>query len=390
MNEYIDRVGITVKAGNGGNGCISFRRERSAPNGGPNGGDGGKGGNIYIKGNHNLNSLMDFRYKKHWKAENGRDGETCLCTGRSGDDLIIQVPFGTQVYENGQLICEILNENQVILVKGGKRGLGNKRFARPDFQVPRIATDGDPGEEKELKLILKQIADVGVVGKPNAGKSTLVHVVSNAPVIIADYPFSTLKPKLANVKHHDQSMTFIDIPGLIEKAHEGKGLGHQFLQHIERCKVLLHLADISSDTFEEDIDCIINEIKQYDSELLKRMICICLTKCDLVDEEEIEEAKAKAKKRYENVICLASWDKTGINEMLNFVHNELKRIDELKKIEELEKIEELRRVEELEKIEKLNETKKLNEEEAGSCCNNSDSCDKSDSDKLNNDDSGKD
>lgn len=329
MSEYIDRVEVTVKAGKGGNGCISFRKENKAPKGGPDGGDGGNGGSIFVKGNHNLNNLADFRYKKDWKAENGRDGESCLCTGKSGSDLIIEVPFGTQVYEDDKLLFEVLDENLILLAKGGKRGLGNKRFAKPNFQAPRIATDGELGEEKHLKLILKQIADVGVVGKPNAGKSTLIHVISNAPVIIADYPFSTIKPKLANVKYHDKSMTFVDIPGLIEKAHEGKGLGHQFLQHIERCKVLLHLADVSSPTLEEDIECIIDEIRKYDETLLSKMTCICLTKCDLVDDDTLEEIKNKIKRIYKNIICIASWDKRGINEMLDFAYAELERIKKL-------------------------------------------------------------
>ncbi|WP_187440007.1 Obg family GTPase CgtA [Candidatus Cytomitobacter primus] len=326
MSQYIDRIGIIVKAGNGGNGCISFRCESREPQGGPDGGDGGRGGSIYIKGNHNLSTLVDFRYRKVWKAENGRDGSSCLCTGRSGEDLIIEVPFGTQIYlgdESGDLLGEILNDKKILIARGGKRGLGNKRFAKPNFQTPRIATDGDKGEEKELKLILKKIADVGVVGKPNAGKSTLVHVISNAPVVIADYPFSTIKPKLAHVKHHNKDITFIDIPGLIEGAHKGKGLGHQFLQHIERCKVLLHLADISSPDFEQDIECIMTEIHEYDPKLSEKVSCICLTKCDLVDEEEIEEAKAKVKQKYKNVFCLASWDKLGINDMLDFVHDYL-------------------------------------------------------------------
>ncbi len=328
MSQYIDKVEIQIKAGNGGNGCISFRRECRAPKGGPDGGDGGFGASIYIKGDHNLNTLIDFRYKKVWKAENGRDGSSTLCTGRSGDDLVVLVPLGTQIYEDGKLITEILDETKFLAAKGGKRGLGNKRFAKSDFQTPRIATDGGIGEEKALKLILKQIADVGVIGKPNAGKSTLVHVISNAPVIIADYPFSTIQPKLAHVKHHDKDITFIDIPGLIEDAHKGKGLGHQFLQHIERCRILLHLADVSNPDFQEDIKCIMNELKEYDASLLKKVNCICLTKCDLVSVEELSRAVKQLGKKFGKVFCIASWEKKGINQMLDFVHDELFKPEE--------------------------------------------------------------
>ncbi len=361
MSQYIDRVEMKIKAGNGGNGCISFRREYKIPNGGPDGGDGGNGGNIYLIGDHNIHTLIDFRYKKVWNAERGLDGSGALCTGKSGDDLVIKVPLGTQIYQDGIMVGEILDESKFLIAKGGQRGLGNKRFAKPDFQTPRISTKGEEGEEKSLKLVLKQIADVGVIGKPNAGKSTLVHVISNAPVIIADYPFSTINPKLAHVNHSDMNITFIDIPGLIEDAHLGKGLGHQFLQHIERCRILLHLVDVSDENFYDDITCIIHELKEYDESLLEKVNCICLTKCDLVDEKYVNEAVEKIGDKFGRVFCLASWEKRGVNDMLDFVYSELKKIEEKETADKLKEIEEKKIADEKAKIEaqKVAEKKKI-------------------------------
>jgi GTP-binding protein len=282
---FIDRAKIFVIAGNGGHGVVSFRREKYVPKGGPDGGDGGKGGDVIIQTDSNLHTLLDFRYRTRFKAESGKHGQGANKTGRSGQDLIIRVPKGTLIKnkETEEILADLVDDNQqVAIVKGGKGGKGNARFATPTNQTPRNAEPGEEGQAKTISLELKLIADVGLVGLPNAGKSTLLSKLSAARPKIADYPFTTLSPNLGIVRYKEGlSFVMADIPGLIEGAHEGKGLGLDFLRHIERTKVLAFLIEITSENIFHDYEVLKNELKSYNPELLKRPSLIVLTKIDL-------------------------------------------------------------------------------------------------------------
>jgi GTP-binding protein len=280
------KIAIKIAGGNGGNGCVSFRRERKIPKGGPDGGDGGDGGNIYIMG-ASLQNLYDFRYHRVWKAGNGQDGSSQNRTGRRGDDNLIRVPIGTQVFdENLRLIVDITeDQTRYLLVKGGVGGHGNKRFATPSLQDPGIATKGQKVETQMIWLILKYMSDIGTVGLPNAGKSTFVNLISNAPVKIGDYHFSTLEPVLGTI----DGMVVADLPGLIEGAHLGLGLGHQFLQHVERCIGILHFVAADDPDYRNSFNIIRNELKQYNPELLDKQYYICVSKIDLASGEQLKE-----------------------------------------------------------------------------------------------------
>jgi GTP-binding protein len=282
---FIDRAKIFVIAGNGGHGVVSFRREKYVPKGGPDGGDGGKGGDVIIQTDSNLHTLLDFRYRTRFKAESGKHGQGANKTGRSGQDLIIRVPKGTLIKneETEEILADLVDDNQqVAIVKGGKGGKGNARFATPTNQTPRNAEPGEEGQAKTISLELKLIADVGLVGLPNAGKSMLLSKLSAARPKIADYPFTTLSPNLGIVRYKEGlSFVMADIPGLIEGAHEGKGLGLDFLRHIERTKVLAFLIEITSENIFHDYEVLKNELKSYNPELLKRPSLIVLTKIDL-------------------------------------------------------------------------------------------------------------
>ena len=283
---FIDQAKISVIAGNGGHGVVSFRREKYVPKGGPDGGDGGKGGDVIFRTDSNLHTLLDFRYKRKFKAESGRHGEGARKTGRSGQNLIIRVPQGTLIKdeETGEMLADLVDsDQQVVIAKGGKGGRGNVHFATATNQTPRHAEPGSEGESKNIVLELKLIADVGLVGLPNAGKSTLLSRLSAAKPKIADYPFTTLSPNLGIVKFKEsKSFVMADIPGLIEGAHKGKGLGHTFLRHIERTKVLAYLIDsISEDIFRE-FQILRNEIEEYNADLLNRPSLLVLTKRDLI------------------------------------------------------------------------------------------------------------
>jgi len=287
---FIDHAKIFIIAGNGGSGVVSFRREKYVPKGGPDGGDGGKGGGVIIQTDSNLHTLLDFRYRRRFKAESGKHGQGANKTGRSGQDLIIRVPNGTLVKdeETDEILADLVDDQQQIIVaKGGKGGRGNARFATPTNQTPRNAEPGEEGESRQILLELKLIADVGLVGLPNAGKSTLLSRLTAARPKIADYPFTTLSPNLGIVRYKEHlSFVMADIPGLIEGAHDGKGLGLDFLRHIERTKVLAFLIEYTSPDIFQDYQVLRNELNKYNPELLKRPSLIVLTKIDLAMDDE--------------------------------------------------------------------------------------------------------
>jgi GTP-binding protein len=289
---FIDRAKILVIAGNGGNGIVSFRREKYVPKGGPNGGDGGKGGDVIIQTDSNLHTLLDFRYRRRFKAESGKHGQGSNKTGRSGQDLIIRVPKGTIIKDKDTdgVLADLLDvDQQVVVVRGGKGGRGNARFATPTHQTPRTAEPGEEGGIRTLLLELKLIADVGLVGLPNAGKSTLLSRLTAAHPKIADYPFTTLAPNLGIVRYKEHlSFVMADIPGLIEGAHEGKGLGLDFLRHIERTKVLVYLIESISENLFHDFEILRNELESYNPELLTRPSLVVLTKIDMPTMENVQ------------------------------------------------------------------------------------------------------
>lgn len=290
--KFVDEATIEVSAGDGGNGCVSFRREKYIPRGGPDGGDGGDGGNVYLVADNNLNTLVDFRFTRHYQAGRGQNGMSSDKTGARGSDITLKVPVGTRVRDEytGEVIGDLGRKGQKLCVaRGGRHGLGNTHFKSSTNQAPRQKTDGTPGERKTLFLELLLVADVGLVGLPNAGKSTFIGSVSAAKPKIADYPFTTLVPNLGVVKTGEhESFVIADVPGLIEGASEGAGLGHRFLRHLERCRVLVHLADmapVDGSDVARNIDVIENELKEYAAELYAKPRFLVLNKADLLDEE---------------------------------------------------------------------------------------------------------
>ncbi len=285
--QFIDEARITVKAGDGGNGVISFRREKFIPKGGPDGGNGGNGGNVIIQADHHLNTLLDYRYRRIYKAERGENGRGKNQYGKFGEDVVLRVPRGTIVRNSatGEILADLTDHRQEIVVAhGGKGGKGNSEFATSTNQAPRVAEHGTPGEEYELLLELKLLADAGLVGFPNAGKSTLISVISAAKPKIADYPFTTLTPNLGIVRlAEEKSFTVADIPGLIEGAHQGKGLGIQFLRHIDRTRVLVFLIESTSSDLKNDYRILLNELGEYNESLLKKPRIVAITKMDIAD-----------------------------------------------------------------------------------------------------------
>ena len=299
--KFLDQVKIYVKAGDGGSGSPSFRREKFIEFGGPDGGDGGKGGSVMLVSERNLNTLIDFRYQQHFKAERGRDGSGKNKTGRGGENLYLKVPIGTQVFEedNKTLIFDFKKENEEFVAAiGGKGGFGNTRFKSSTNRAPKKFTKGAIGEEFWIWLQLKTIADIGIIGLPNAGKSSLLASLTSATPKIANYKFTTLNPNLGVAIYDDKEITLADIPGLIEGAHKGTGLGIKFLKHIERCKVLLHLIDISEKNLVNSYSQVRDEMSKYSPELLKKEEIIVFNKTDLVDEEE----KNKKIKEFDEII----------------------------------------------------------------------------------------
>ena len=289
--KFLDQVKIYIKAGNGGDGSPSFRREKFIEFGGPDGGDGGNGGSIILKAERNLNTLIDYRYQQHHKAKRGDNGSGQNRTGKSGDDLILKVPLGTQVFEedNKTLIYDFIKIGEEFkAATGGKGGLGNTRFKSSTNRAPRKFTKGTSGEEFTIWLQLKTIADIGIIGLPNAGKSSLLAAITNANPKIANYQFTTLNPNLGVASYDNKEVTIADIPGLIEGAHKGTGLGIQFLKHIERCKSLLHMIDITNNDIKKSYDQVKNELKNYSTKLSKKKELIVLNKTDLVDEKKVK------------------------------------------------------------------------------------------------------
>lgn len=293
--KFLDRAKIYVQSGAGGNGCMSFRREKFVEFGGPNGGDGGAGGHVWAEAVENLNTLIDYRYQQHFRAKNGRPGEGSNCTGAGGEDLIVKVPVGTQIFEEDEetLIADLDEPGErVLLAKGGNGGFGNARFKSSTNQAPRRANPGQPGEQRTIWLRLKLIADVGLVGLPNAGKSTFLAAVSAAKPKIADYPFTTLHPNLGVVRVGEgQSFVLADIPGLIEGAHEGAGIGDRFLGHVERCAALLHLVNGASEDVAADYRTVRSELAAYGNDLDAKTEIVALNKIDALSEEEIEQKR---------------------------------------------------------------------------------------------------
>ncbi|MBQ3280395.1 GTPase ObgE [Candidatus Saccharibacteria bacterium] len=315
---FVDKAKVSLKAGKGGNGAVSFRHEIYIPKGGPDGGDGGKGGDIVFVADKDTDTLVDFRFAPILTAEDGKNGSGQRVAGRSGDDLIVEVPIGTVVYKDGEKIADLTRDKQTaIIAKGGDGGFGNAHFKSSTRQAPLVAEVGEPGEEFEAELELKSIADVGLVGLPNAGKSTFLSVISNAKPEIADYPFTTITPQLgvATIDNHD--LLVADIPGLIEGAAEGKGLGHDFLRHVERTAVLLHLVDVYNDDAGEAYQTIRNELSKYE-DLASRPEIVALTKCEGVDEEiiKMQMSSILAKNPDAKIFAISAQAHTGLTELL--------------------------------------------------------------------------
>ena len=326
--KFLDQVKIFVKAGDGGSGSASMRREKFVEFGGPNGGDGGKGASIILKAERNLNTLIDYRYTQHFKAERGQNGMSKNKTGRGGKDLYLKVPIGTQILEedNKTLLFDFKNEKEeFVIANGGRGGLGNTNFKSSTNRAPRKFTKGTAGEEFWIWLQLKTIADIGIVGLPNAGKSSLLASITNANPKIANYKFTTLNPNLGVATYDDKEITIADIPGLIEGAHEGVGLGIKFLKHIERCKTLLHMIDITDENLENSYKQIKNELKNYSKELLKKKEIIVLNKVDLLEKKIVEKIKKKfSKNKKSEVITLSTLEKKSVTnikaKLLSYVY----------------------------------------------------------------------
>ncbi len=316
---FIDHTIIDIVAGNGGNGCVSFRREKYVPHGGPDGGDGGRGGDVIVEASKRLSTLIDLHYKKTYKAGRGAHGRGAKRSGKSGADIVIPVPPGSIIKDvnREEIIGELLKDgDRCVVGRGGKGGLGNERFKSSRNQAPRKATSGVDGEKRKLEITLKLIADVGLVGEPNAGKSTLLSVVSAAHPEVADYPFTTKTPVLGIVKVGDfDSFVMIDIPGLIEGAYAGKGMGKDFLRHVERCRVLLFLVDVTQPDPAESYATLRNELLRYDPMLLERPSVLALTKCDLV-EGGIEGVDRELLKIHSKVVPISSISREGLNPLL--------------------------------------------------------------------------
>jgi GTPase len=325
-NVFIDEARVRVKAGDGGNGCVAFRREKFVPRGGPSGGDGGRGGDILLESSERHNTLVHFRFNPEHKAERGRHGEGSNCSGRDGEDTVLKVPVGTVLYddETGAVVHDFRQpDERIVIAKGGRGGRGNQHFATPTHQAPRESEAGREGEERNYRLELKLLADAGLVGYPNAGKSTLISRISAAKPKIADYPFTTLEPNLGVVSigeaPHEESYVVADIPGLIEGAHVGAGLGVQFLRHIERTRVLVHLVDVSDGSGRpdpvEDFRVIMNELKSFGHGLAEKPMLVVASKVDVANPEKLKKLRAMAKRKKLPFYAISAVAGTGIQEL---------------------------------------------------------------------------
>ncbi len=336
---FVDIAKIKIKAGDGGDGSVSFHREKYVASGGPDGGDGGRGGNIVFAADDNLSTLTDFRYKRKYKAAKGENGRGGRCNGKKAEDLVIRVPRGTVIKdaETGRIMADISSDEPVVVAKGGKGGWGNIHFATPTRQTPRFAKPGMPGEEFEVQLELKLLADVGLVGFPNVGKSTLVSVVSEAKPVIANYHFTTITPVLGVVRLGEgESFVMADIPGLIEGAWEGVGLGHQFLRHVERCRMLVHVVDVSGSEGrdpKEDFKTINAELEKFDPELAKRPMIVAGNKCDLAEDEQIEEFRKFVEDMGYKFFPIMAAIRYEVDPLLNCIREELSKLPPISRFE---------------------------------------------------------
>ena len=350
---FIDTAKIKIKAGDGGDGAVSFHREKYVAAGGPDGGDGGRGGSIVFQVDDNLSTLADFRYKRKYSAQRGENGRGNRCFGKSAPDLVISVPRGTLIkdVETGRLLADMSGDEPQVIAKGGKGGWGNSHFATPTRQVPRVAKPGTPGEEMEVQLELKLLADVGLVGFPNVGKSTLISVVSQAKPNIANYHFTTLTPVLGVVTMpQGKSFVMADIPGLIEGAWEGVGLGHQFLRHVERCRLLVHVVDVSGSEGrdpKEDFRVINQELSRFNPELAQRPMLVAGNKCDLATDEQVADFEAYVKEQGYEFFPIMAPIREGVDPLLNKVLEQLSQLPPIRRYEAeapaLQPIEELKR-----------------------------------------------
>jgi len=336
---FVDKAKIKIKAGNGGDGAVSFHREKYVAAGGPDGGNGGKGGDVIFVADDNFSSLIDFRYKRKYVAKNGENGGAKRCTGKSADDLIIRVPRGTVIRDanTGRIMADISSDEPQILAKGGRGGKGNMNFASSTRQIPRFAKPGYPGEDYEVTLELKLIADVGLVGFPNVGKSTLISSVSAAKPKIANYHFTTLTPVLGVVKvDEEKSFVMADIPGLIEGASDGIGLGHEFLRHVERCRLIVHVVDASGiegrDPI-EDFKIINSELENFSMELAECPQILAANKCDMASEEQIERVKQFAEENDMPFFAISAATTQGTKELVNIIAQELEKLPPVKAYE---------------------------------------------------------
>ena len=336
---FVDYAKIKIKAGDGGDGAVAFHREKYVASGGPDGGDGGRGGNIVFKADDNLSTLADFRYKRKYTAPKGENGRGGRCNGKKADDLVIRVPRGTVIrdIESGRLLADISGDDPVVVAKGGKGGWGNTHFATPTRQTPRFAKPGMPGEEYEVQLELKLLADVGLVGFPNVGKSTLVSVVSEAKPIIANYHFTTITPVLGVVRFGEgESCVMADIPGLVEGAWEGVGLGHQFLRHVERCRMLVHIVDIAGSEGrdpKEDFKTINEELKKFNPDLAERPMIVAGNKCDLADDEQIEDFRKFVEDQGYKFFPIMAAIRYEVDPLLDCIREELSKLPPVKRFE---------------------------------------------------------
>jgi GTPase len=335
---FIDEAIIRVKAGNGGNGCMAFRREKYVPRGGPSGGDGGKGGDVWMESSEQHNTLVHFRFNPEYKAERGRHGEGAKKTGRDGEDIVLKVPVGTIVYdeETGEKVQDFSRpDERVVIARGGRGGRGNAQFATSTHQAPREHEEGRPGEERTFRLELKLLADVGLVGYPNVGKSTLISRISAARPKIADYPFTTLEPNLgvvvvADKKKKEVSFVVADIPGLIEGAHTGAGLGTQFLRHIERTRLLVHLVDVSDASGREDVvkdvEVIVGELANFGADLEKKPMIMAASKIDVANPEKLAKLKRWATRKKLKLYPISAVTGEGIDKLTYAMAEEVERV----------------------------------------------------------------